>query len=271
MGALGHYLEREGFATASISLIRRQTEAMKPPRALWVPFELGRPFGAPNEPDFQRRVLRKLLSLIEAKTGPVLEDFDEDPPTDAASDDDASGWACPIEFKPMAAEADDDAATSTQALLHEIGQMRPWYDLAVSERGRTTVGVSALEIEDIAGFITGFLGDDWPEAPFEDMPRGESFKHACQDLQAYYQEAVAAQPGQATARSSEIVEWFWNETIAGAILKRLESVCAASDDTVMQHMAAYLLLPRSQTGSVGDGSDGRVNPEYGTHQSFQRS
>jgi len=39
----------------------------------------------------------------------------------------------------------------------------------------------------------------------------------------------------------------------------------------MQHMAVYLLLPRSQTGSVGDGSDGRLNPEYGTHQSYQIS
>ncbi len=271
MGALGHYLEREGFATASISLIRRQTEAMNPPRALWVPFELGRPFGAPNEGDFQRRVVRALLSLIEAKSGPVLEDFDEDPPGQGASDNDTSGWVCPVELTPMAAQVNNDTAASAQALLHEIGQMRPWYDLALAERGRTTVGASALDIEDIAQFVTGFLGEDWPDAPFEDMPRGESFKHACQDLQAYYQEAVAAQPGQATARSGEIVDWFWEETTAGAILKRLESVCAASDDTVMQHMAAYLLLPRSQTGSVGDGSDGRMNPEYGTHQSYQIS
>ena len=271
MGALGHYLEREDLATASVSLIRRQTEAMKPPRALWVPFELGRPFGAPNEPDFQRRVVRALLSLIEAKSGPVLEDFDEDPPGYAAADDDTSGWACPVELKPMAPEAEDDATASAQALLREIQQMRPWYDLCVSERGRSTVGASDLDIEDIARFVTGFLGEDWPEAPFEDMPRGESFKHACQDLQAYYQEAVAAQPGQAAARSGEVVDWFWNETTAGAILKRLESVCAASDDAVMQHMAAYLLLPRSQTGSVGDGSDGRMNPEYGTHQSYQIS
>ena len=160
---------------------------------------------------------------------------------------------------------------SSSGQLRELGQMRPWYDLSVSERGRTTVGASALDIEDIARFVTGFLGEDWPEAPFEDMPRGESFKHACQDLQAYYQEAVAAQPGRATARSSEVVEWFWNETTAGTVLKRLESVCAASDDTVMQHMATYLLLPRSQTGSVGDGSDGRMNPEYGIHQSYKIS
>jgi len=32
-----------------------------------VPFELGRPFGAPDEPDFQRRVLRDLLGLLARK------------------------------------------------------------------------------------------------------------------------------------------------------------------------------------------------------------
>jgi len=80
VGALGHYIEREGVPTAQISLIREQTAAIQPPRALWVPFLLGRPFGAPNEPEFQRRVLRALLSLFERPTGPVLEDFPEDAP-----------------------------------------------------------------------------------------------------------------------------------------------------------------------------------------------
>ena len=48
---------------------------MKPPRALAVPFELGRPFGAPNEVEFQRKVLHNCLELLERESGPVLEDF----------------------------------------------------------------------------------------------------------------------------------------------------------------------------------------------------
>ena len=71
MGALGHYIEREGVPTAQVSLIREQTAAIRPPRALWVPFMLGRPFGAPNAPDFQRKVLRALLALFERPAGPV--------------------------------------------------------------------------------------------------------------------------------------------------------------------------------------------------------
>ena len=40
-------------ATTSISLIREQSEAVRPPRALWVPFALGRPLGSAADPDFQ--------------------------------------------------------------------------------------------------------------------------------------------------------------------------------------------------------------------------
>ena len=72
MGALGHYLESEGIATTGISLVREHTEAMQPPRFLWVPFPLGRPLGAPGDAAFQHRVIRAALSLLEAPAGPVL-------------------------------------------------------------------------------------------------------------------------------------------------------------------------------------------------------
>jgi len=95
VGALGHYIEREGVPTAQISLIREQTAAIRPSRALWVPFMLGRPFGAPGEPAFQRRVLRSLLALFERPAGPVLEDFPEEAPGSVAEE---SAFACPVSF-----------------------------------------------------------------------------------------------------------------------------------------------------------------------------
>ena len=64
MGAVAHYLEARGVPTTSISLVRENTVLIRPPRALWVPFPLGRPFGAPHAPDFQRRVLRRALALL---------------------------------------------------------------------------------------------------------------------------------------------------------------------------------------------------------------
>jgi hypothetical protein len=82
VGALGHFIEEGGIATTAISLIREHTEAIKPPRALWVPFDLGRPFAVPHDAAFQRRVLLAVLQLLEAPSGPVLADYPEPaPPT----------------------------------------------------------------------------------------------------------------------------------------------------------------------------------------------
>ena len=41
MGALALYIEDEGVPTVGLSLVREHTAALKPPRALWVPFMLG--------------------------------------------------------------------------------------------------------------------------------------------------------------------------------------------------------------------------------------
>ena len=95
MGALAHYLEDEGLPTTQISLIREHTEKIKPPRALWVPFELGRPLGAPGDAAFQTRVLRRVLSLLEASSGPVLEDFSEEAPVAIES---PTAVVCPVNF-----------------------------------------------------------------------------------------------------------------------------------------------------------------------------
>ena len=81
MSALGHYLEEEGIATVAVALIWPQAENTKPPRALWVPFELGRPFGPPNDPAFQRRVLRAALNMLVERGRPVrIIDFPDDDP-----------------------------------------------------------------------------------------------------------------------------------------------------------------------------------------------
>lgn len=237
---------------------------------MWVPFELGRPFGAPNNAEFQTRVLKALLSTLEAESGPVLKDFDEDAPVSSQeSEDDGTAWACPIELQAPPPQVEGDAAAMEQALLREINQLRPWYELSVEQRGRTTVGVSPLDIDGNARYIAAFLSDEWPESPSEEMSQSVALKHAFEDVRAWYFEAVAAQPGKAAGTSTQVIDWFWHETTAGAVLKRLDKVCMESDDEVMQHLAGYLLLPRAVTGSVGDGSDGRANAEFGANDSFQ--
>ena len=236
MGALGHYLEREGIATAQISLIREQTAAIKPPRALWVPFMLGRPFGAPDAPGFQRKVVRALLDLFDAQSGPVLADFPEDVPVTASSDA-GSTFACPVSF----AKADADNNDLAAALQREIAQLAPWYDLAKQRRGRSTFGISGLNIGDAANHAASYLAS--PAAPYAGLTAGVALKRACDDLKAWYYEAVAAQPGNLKAK--DIDHWFWHETAAAKAFLAIRQVCLKSADPSLQRLGKISLVPRA--------------------------
>src|SRR5258706_6091015 len=118
VSALGHYLEEEGMATVAIVLIRPQAENTKPPRALWVPFELGRPFGPPNDPAFQKRVALATLGMLNEGGGPVrIVDFPEDDPR--AQPDPA--WQPP--FVPRTV-ANGDAESLASRMEEEILQLQ---------------------------------------------------------------------------------------------------------------------------------------------------
>lgn len=237
MGALGHYIEREGVPTAQVSLIREQTAAIRPPRALWVPFMLGRPFGAPNEPAFQRKVLRALLALFERPAGPVLEDFAEDAPADAVE---SEGSACPVSFAAVKKETGGLA----QAMQDEIAQLAAWYDLACRRRGRTTVGIYAKNVEDAARHIASYVNGA-PETPPEGWSAGIAVKRACDDVKAYYYEAMAAQPGNLSAKAIE--SWFWSETAAAKAFLAIRDLCLKSDDESLKPLGKLSLIPRFVT------------------------
>ena len=228
--------------TAQISLIREQTAAIKPPRALWVPFMLGRPFGAPGEPGFQRKVLRPLLSLFERASGPVLEDFPEDAP---AAEGQENGFACPVSFA-----APTSAAVGLAAKMQaEIANLAPWYDLAKRRRGRTTVGVFGATVADAARHVASYV-DGAPEPPpASGWSAGVAVKRACDDLKAYYYEAVAAQPGNLAPKAIE--EWFWRETAAAQAFLAIRQICLKSDDESLKPLGRLSLIPRFVTEGLG--------------------
>jgi hypothetical protein len=72
-------IEREGIATVSISLLREVVNAIKPPRALFVPFPMGFPLGEPNNQELQHRVIASALRLLDRDDLPVLENFESNP------------------------------------------------------------------------------------------------------------------------------------------------------------------------------------------------
>lgn len=250
---LARYLEDEGLATTQIALVREHAQAIRPPRALWVPFPLGRPLGAVDDAPFQRRVLRAALDLLDAEAGPVLADFPDDAPDDPAGDEAViEGMACPLPMEPPPEDGLDQGHGA--GLVAEVARLGPWYDLGAARRGRTTVGVSGLAIEDAARFVGQILDDAETPSPCPGLSRGEALKLACEDVRAYCMEAVAEQPGRLTIEERD--DWFWNASLAGKVFWALAPVCRASPDSMMRAMGDYILVPRAQLKSVG------ANPEY---------
>jgi hypothetical protein len=79
---MAHMLEERGLPTTVLALVLPQVERTRPPRAVMLPFMLGRPLGEPNDVAFQRRVLMQALRLLERTDGPVLlEHFPDDNPS----------------------------------------------------------------------------------------------------------------------------------------------------------------------------------------------
>lgn len=238
MCAVGHYLEEEGIATTLISLVREHSDAMRPPRALWVPFMLGRPFGVPDDAAFQTRVLRAALALLEAEQSPATADFAEQAP---GSGEVEEGAACPVNFSRPIPAADTYEALAT-SLQEEIAQLRPWHDLAHARHGRSTVGVSGMMPEEAAAFVVAQLQAPLPQG--DDAPvYARHLKLACDDLRAYYEEAGGAQPGTLTPAALE--RWYYLDTVAGDVLHRLRERCARSDASALQHLGKLVLIPRA--------------------------
>jgi hypothetical protein len=238
---LAHIIEEEGVPTACISATRPYTEKIKPPRSLWISFPMGRPLGVPNDPAFQKRVLLTLLKLLERPEGPwMLEDYPEDAPE--VADDASIVLSCPVYY----GTGDEPEGTDPlqKAFLREIKAMRPWYDMAVAKRKRTTVGISRIDLDNIGEFIYAFLKGTMPENPRQDVDLSTTLKTAYEDLRAYYFESATSQPGQENVSNDALLNWFWFETEAGKVLQKVQQVCVKSTDPGMQMVAERFIVPR---------------------------
>lgn len=243
MGGLAHILEDEGIPTTHISLIRTHTEKIKPPRALAVPFELGRPLGAPNEPDFQRRVLQDCLELLERPSGPVLEDFPDVPPGE--DEEEAHGWACPVNFAPPIDDV-SDADLIYQALSQEVNLLRPWYEEAVKNYKRSAFGISGKTPEEIARFIADFVIDpEGQEPPIAGETIGVGFKRMADDLRYFYTEAAIARPDQRT-RDLDVANWLWGETTLGKVLVLIRDHAMETEEPSLKALAPTAMVPTHQ-------------------------
>jgi len=223
--------------TVLIGLVPQHVDRMRPPRALLVPFELGRPLGAPGDPAFQHRVLDAALQLAGRSDVPVRRWFDAPAPDGAGHD---QPWACPVSF--ASSEQDDTATDEAALVLREIELLKPWHDRNVAHRGASAASASGLDIEDAVRLLNGFLHGD-PPAPPEGLTAADAFKLAAEDLKLFYQEAAAAQPG---GSSREVADWFWDGTRAGSFIRRLADTLRQADDPAVKAYARHTLIPEGR-------------------------
>ncbi len=244
MSVLACYLEDEGIATTLVSLVRLHSEKVEPPRALWVPFELGRPLGLPNNPALQTAVLKAALSLLDLAEGPVvLEDFDH-PTTETEPLD---GWQSPIKTAPTDLDPSDVVAFKA-ALDAEIALVTPWYDGAAATSGRTVFGVSNMTMEQISQHLTSFLTDTPDDSPVADFSPRMALRFGADDLKVFYLEAAMAE--EETPSSAQLVGWFWRETVAGQLLIALRERMMKSDDDKLKVIGGGFIVPGAKVAEL---------------------
>lgn len=243
MGALAHYLEKEGIPTTQISLIREHTMTIQPPRALWVPFALGRPLGLPGDPAFQRRVLLAALELLNLPEGPVLADFPDDVPEPAIGGQDSlAQLACPVSFAPSQGKTGTGKLLS--AFRSEVAEFRTWYDLGLEKRGYSAVAYFAPD--DAGKLLSDFVLGEPLKFPGNISSPAVALRFAAQDLKAFYFESVLSRPDSALPGEAEFNRWFWQKTAAGEVLRLVREMCRNSDDKQLRMTGEMLLVPLDQ-------------------------
>lgn len=250
-------MERGGVATASISLIREQSEAVRPPRALWVPFALGRPLGSAGDPEFQKQVMRSALGMLATATEPTIEDYPIEAPEEAGP----GVWACPVSFPAAADES------ITGRLLAEVTRLAPWAAETRASRGRTLFGASGAapdQYETLARAL-GHIADDGdvtaaPELGIDwAFPMPLLVRHMSDDLRTFYHEAIAAQPGPGAPNHAALSDWIFNGTALGDALQAIADHLTENDGPIDLLVRGFLI----PEGYYKGGSAFPPSPHFG--------
>jgi hypothetical protein len=227
-------LESKGEPSVAIGAARVQMEKTQPPRGLFVPFQLGRPLGEPEDAAFQRRVLLQALGLLERTDGPViLEDFPDDPP----GWQDAPDWA-PPPVPDVGTHASADAWRS--AFAAELAALQPAWAQARARFGRSTVGLSFVAPEEWPALAAAYVAGELPLVDGH-ATAALALRFLCDDIKAFYGEAGQA-VGPAPA-SRQLDAWFWRGTLAGRLLLEFRTVAMASTNNAMKTVGGRFFVP----------------------------
>jgi hypothetical protein len=227
-------LESRGVPTVALGAVRVQMEKTQPPRGVFVPFQLGRPLGEPEDAAFQLRVLRHALGLLERTDGPViLEDFPDDP----SGWQDAPGWLPPSVPDP-GVPASADAWRS--AFAAELAALQPVWAQARARFGRSTAGLSFVAPSEWPTLAAAFVAGELPLVAGH-ATAALALRFLCDDIKAFYGEAGQA-VGPAPS-SRQLDAWFWRGTLAGQLLLALRATAMASENNAMKTVGGRFFVP----------------------------
>jgi hypothetical protein len=228
VSAIAHWLEQHGISTVVVGLVRLHLEKMQPPRALWVPFELGRPLGAPGNRAQQKQVLLSALQLIETATSRIIQDYEHDD-TRARPD---PAWQPPT------------AADNPSSVAAEMAGLQPHYETFVAAQGRTSVGVAKIPIAQCAELIDHVLTNGTAGAsPRQGISNVLMLRLALDDIKACYHEAALSQSDGSAPSSRQLNDWFWLETYLGTQLRQVREQLLESEDKKLAGLAARFMIP----------------------------
>lgn len=72
MGLIQRAIESEGIPTVGVSIARRFTEEVRPPRSVFVKWPMGHPLGEPGRVDTQTAVIRAAFKVLVTSSVPGI-------------------------------------------------------------------------------------------------------------------------------------------------------------------------------------------------------
>jgi len=238
VSVLAHFFESFGLSTVLVGFVKEHIQAIKPPRALWLDFPMGRPLGKPNDIEFQKKIIRTAFKMFNEKSGPVLREFSDVIPVKNGR----MGYALPVELV-IDKNNIGNIDLLVQEVKTEIEGLNKDYTRAVTFRKRTTLGASEMKISDYVNYISLFIKGDIPNSPRKGIGPVPLLKLVVEDLQAYYTETITFR--DKIDDFEKIGTWFWEKTKAGKLILCLEAVSLKSENRVLKQIVDMsLITPR---------------------------
>lgn len=223
---------------------------MAPPRALWVPFALGRPVGAPGDAEFQLDVIRAALGMLATATEPTIDDYPVDAPGAGPEQ-----WACPLN---LGMPVDESLGGRVRA---EVARLTPWAAETRRRRGRTTFGLSGAAPDQldivVDALVTVSETGDLETAPAGDVEWSHEMpfllRHLADDLRSHYHEAIASQPGETSPNHDALNAWIFGDTAFGEMLVEIgDHLTGAADNNPFALLIRNFMIPEGHYRGIAN-------------------